>query len=93
MNKFLFIHPKNKKITPVNDELTQKAEAIFKRAISNSDKTKGYHRCVCGACSSSNTYSISINGKRYQTHSLMVHYIRDHREEVPEEFLALLNDN
>lgn len=93
MNKFLFINPKIKKTTPVNDEITQKAEAIFKRASVNSDKTKGYHRCACGACSTSNTYSVTIKGKRYQTHSLMVHYIRDHREEVPEEFLSLLRED
>lgn len=65
----------------VDDGLTELAETVFAKAKSNNVRYRGWHTCVCGETSDNNDW-ILPSGKT--TNSLMVHYIRDHRDEVPQ---------
>lgn len=92
----LFIEPKKpKEEIPVVDELTQKIEELFKQEIlphgvfmngkfSRGLSTLGIHTCICGARSESRDYEISSG---VFTNTLATHYLRWHRDEVPEEEL------
>ncbi len=80
----LFIEPKNKPTTKVNDELTKILEEEFENATEIGPYCKGFHFCICGKHSTNHDYKLPCG---LIVNSLCVHYIRDHREEVPESEL------
>ena len=80
----LFIEPKNKPTTKVNDELTKIVEEEFANAEEISPYYKGFHICVCGEHSTNHDYKLPCG---LIVNSLCIHYIQDHREEVPESEL------
>ncbi|AYV76130.1 MAG: hypothetical protein Terrestrivirus4_178 [Terrestrivirus sp.] len=97
-NVLLFIEPKNdKSVEPVDDELTLFVEKLLNDAIANKSKTmgvvmndgswydgvstKGWHVCRCKQTSSPHDYEIY---KGFYTNSLAAHYLRFHRNDVPE---------
>lgn len=88
----MYIEPKNKKTeTPVNDYLTKYAEYLETKFKDNPGPAyRGFHTCACGCRSHSRDYYVSVAGKQMMTNSLLVHYVRDHRSEVPEEELEKL---
>jgi hypothetical protein len=88
----LFIEPQSKKMEEdIDDELTVFAQHLKETMTSNHDQTKGFHSCRCGkAHSGSVTYSVSVAGEKMITNSLLVHYVKNHRSEVPEEELNKL---
>ena len=77
----LMIEPKGPASAPINDELTEKAVAVLATAKSNDVRYRGWHRCVCGVNSDNNDW-ILPDGRT--TNSLMVHYVAEHRDEVPQ---------
>lgn len=91
-NNLFFIEPKAKKIeSDINDELTQYADYLMNKMKPRNDITKGFHVCNCKQAHSSNvTYTVSIAGKSYITNSLLLHYIKNHRSEVPERELLIM---
>lgn len=80
----LYVRPsEGVSVEPVNDELT----AIMEKAYSQGEAgrpMRGFHTCVCGE--NSRNYDVKLRGG-YVTNSLCVHYLRNHRDEVPEEEL------
>lgn len=90
---FLFIEPTNKKCNEINDYITEHAELIYSKKKNTPERFKGFHTCVCGEKSSSMNYSVRINGKTLIINSLMVHYLKYHREEVPEHQIDLIKKN
>jgi hypothetical protein len=79
----LFIHPKNRKpSTPINDEVTKTIEYLFSNATEYGSRFRGFHMCICGKHSDNVNYMLP-NGM--VTNSLCIHYIRDHRDEVPQK--------
>lgn len=87
----MFIEPKAKKMEDdVNDELTIFTEMLGKTMKPNNDVTKGWHRCSCNARSDFCTFTVSLAGVNVQTNSLLLHYVKNHRSEVPEEELEKL---
>jgi hypothetical protein len=97
-NVLLFIEPKTDKSNePVDDEMTLFIEKLLNDAIANKSKTmgvvlqngswyegvstKGWHTCRCKQTSSPHNYEIY---KGIYTNSLAAHYLRSHRNEIPE---------
>src|SRR4051812_29554569 len=90
----LYIEPKNVGEAEVNDELAQRVEAMLKKGkrgimispgnFNTELSTKGFHRCVCGACSAGQDVLLE-NG--LVTNTLAAHYLRFHRSEVPQSEL------
>lgn len=85
----LFIEPKNEPTTPINDELTKIVEEEFANAKDHGPRWRGFHDCICGQMSSNHNYELPCG---LITNSLCVHYIRDHREEVPESELEKIRN-
>lgn len=95
-NILLFIEPVNiKSEIPVDDELTLTMERLLEKPLNTgviwengkfleNYSTKGLHQCCCGE--KSRSYDFEIYPKTY-TNSLATHYLRWHREEVPEKEL------
>lgn len=87
----LFIEPKNKfKEQDILDEITIYFESKFNLKESRNDFTKGWHTCSCKEHSTNVTYNISLGGKSYITNSLALHYLKNHRSEVPIDTLNLI---
>jgi hypothetical protein len=91
----LFIEPRNPaSAEPVVDDLTKRMAAALNDGVGGTGDTqasfrpggglRGWHDCVCGACSSNQNYLLS-DGQ--VTNSLCVHYLAHHRGEVPESEL------
>lgn len=91
---FMFIEPKSKKMEDdVNDDLTKFAEYLQKNMKPNNDKSRGWHTCSCKKASSeSETFSVSLSGKKLKTNSLLLHYVKNHRSEIPELELEKLKN-
>lgn len=87
MNRFMMIVPKSKKRENVEDELTWRAEKLMSKIKGTGKFFKGFHVCKCGAASGSEEMKIG----QYETNSLMAHYVREHRSEVPQEEIDKLN--
>lgn len=84
----LMIEPKsNKREAVVEDDYTRKMRRLMKLAQNSGPRYKGFHQCACGECSDSSDYFIG----RFMTNSLAVHYLRDHRSEVPESELKKID--
>jgi hypothetical protein len=97
----LFIHPKHgRSRKPTNDSLTQTIEKLLEIAKHTAGKSgvvnesgqfsrgigcMGVHTCCCGAESDSCDYEIAPG---IYTNALASHYLRWHREEVPEQELV-----
>ena len=91
----LFIEPKNPaSAEPVVDDLTRRMAAALNDGVGGTGMSqadfrpgggwRGWHTCVCGACSSNQNYLLQ-DGQ--VTNSLCVHYLAFHRDEVPESEL------
>lgn len=98
-NILLFIEPmKDRSIIPTDDELTFFMEDLLYKAMHDTSKQgiiekgkfsqglgyMGYHTCVCGAVSQNFDLEIYPG---YYTNSLAAHYLKWHREEVPQREL------
>ena len=85
----LFIEPTSKKMEPdCDDEITAYFEKKFAAIKARTDYTRGWHTCACGkAHSASHTFTISLSGTTYITNNLALHYIKNHRNEVPDSDL------
>ena len=92
-NKHLmFIEPTSKKMEhDIHDDLTDFAQYLQESMKPNNDNTKGWHTCSCKKASSeSHTFSVLISGKNVKTNSLLLHYVKNHRSEIPENELNKL---
>ena len=87
----LYIEPKEQPTEPVMDELTEKMEKEFAIAQEPPPREfwRGVHYCICGERSTNRDYMLQGGLK---VNSLCVHYIRDHRSEVPESELDKLRN-
>lgn len=81
----MMIEPKGPQERPVFDHYTDLAESALKRAKRGA-RYKGFHTCVCGVRSGSDALTVA----GMVTNSLLVHYVRDHRSEVPQSELDKL---
>jgi len=73
---------------PQIDELTRKMTAAWRNRRDTESRYRGFHRCICGACSSNTDHLITdANGNELLTNSLCIHYLAYHREELPESEL------
>ena len=73
-------------VAPVEDRFTELAEKAFAEADPGTKRWRGYHRCVCGKTSDNKDWSV----RGMETNSLLVHYVRDHRDAVPQSELDKL---
>jgi len=80
-NILLFIEPTKEKSAPVDDELTAIMEQAFEKAQEYGPYWRGFHMCACGKNSTNHNYKLE-NGMI--VNSLCVHYMRFHRDEVPQ---------
>lgn len=84
-NHVLFIEPTGERsVEPVEDDITHAMRKAFKKAKAWG-AWLGVHRCTCGALSDSSDWLLP-NGQL--TNSLALHYLRYHRDEVPDSELA-----
>lgn len=80
--QILYINPKcGVSESPVDDELVEIMEKAYAQGTAGRSM-RGYHECVCGE--RSRNYDVLLPGG-HVTNSLCVHYLRYHRDEVPEE--------
>lgn len=81
----MFIEPTSKQMEEdINDDLTQFAQYLESKMVSNNDKTRGWHSCACKQAHSSNvTYIVDLSGQKVITNSLLSHYVKNHRSEIP----------
>lgn len=86
---FMMIEPQKQKTEPLSDELVKKAKLIKQSLKTESYMTKGFHICKCGECSDNRIYKTLIGR---ETNSLLVHYVKCHREEIPESELKKLEE-
>jgi len=90
----LFIEPRRpEQGPPVIDSLTRRMAAAMQHAVpgtwqgghfNSSDGWMGWHTCACGATSDNHDYLLA-NGM--VTNSLCVHYLAQHRLDVPQDEL------
>lgn len=85
-NGLLMIEPRNPSEPPIEDRFTDLAREAWERRVASRHSYRGWHTCACGACSDNREWW--VDGRL--TNSLMVHYVREHRSEVPPEELAKL---
>ena len=86
-DKFLMmIEPQKYPVEEINDTLTEIAQEVLSSA--KKDRTfRGSHGCICKV-RSDNAEHILPSGRI--TNSLLVHYVQNHREEVPQKELDKL---
>lgn len=81
----MMIEPKGQQEPPVFDRYTILAFVALKRAKRGA-RYRGFHTCACGVRSGSDALTVA----GMVTNSLLVHYVRDHRSEVPQSELDKL---
>ena len=95
MKKLLFLQTKSKKQEQdLNDEITDFAQKLMAEMKPlPGTLTKGFHVCSCKKASSdSSTHFVSISGTNYEVNKLLLHYVKNHRSEVPFEELKILKE-
>ncbi len=81
-NHLMFIEPKSPHCESIDDELTSLTWDFMSKCKPNNKKFyKGFHTCACGITSDNRDW-YTPNGTK--TNSLLVHYVRSHRSEVPQ---------
>ena len=88
-NHLLFVEPRKPLEHPINDELTIKLEKLLGSAIEG-PRYRGFHICTCGCNKRSECYDLYIG--EMITNSLALHYLRDHRSEIPQSELEKLKN-
>jgi len=83
----MMIEPQGNCEPAIDDEITDMAIAVHKSVVFGDRVTKGFHVCKCGAVSDNQIWTLP-SGR--VTNSLMVHYIKHHRSEVPESEIMKL---
>lgn len=84
----MMIEPKRgSKSMPISDPYTIMAEELLKTATTECP-TRGWHRCKCGANSDNVSHVLPCGTI---TNSLLVHYVSEHRDEVPESEMNKLS--
>jgi len=102
-NFLLYMEPKNPKQDYIDDELTETIKKAFEKSKSgiayysnlkdNGEFTegrggwRGWHVCGCGECGGNKEYLLE-NGMI--TNYLCVHYVAEHRDEIPKSELLKL---
>lgn len=84
-NGLLMIEPRGKAEAPIEDRHTRLAEAAWSERVEG-ERYRGIHFCACGKTSDNCAWRV----RGLLTNSLLVHYVRDHRSEVPATELAKL---
>lgn len=74
---------------PVHDDVTRAVESLLASATFGR-RYRGVHECACGATSDNREWFVVVGDRRYLTNSLALHYVRDHRNEVPASEIAKL---
>ena len=89
---FAMIEPTGASTAPIIDDITRKATALL-RICAEGDRYRGFHSCSgTGCCAASDNTDHFLPDRRI-THSLIVHYVARHRNEVPRadlEYIASL---
>jgi hypothetical protein len=85
---FVYFEPKVWPVAadvPLIDDLTRKVAFLFRQCSIGTSVYRGWHTCVCSAKSDNKDYFLP-DGRL--THSLCVHYVACHRDEMSREILA-----
>lgn len=82
----MMIEPPARRFEPIYDFYTFLAEQALLDAEIDKRRYRGMHQCACGEWSDNRERKV----RGMQTNSLLVHYVRDHREDVPPEELKKL---
>ena len=83
----LMIEPTRDAHEPIEDEYTQLARLAWAEAVASKNRFYcGVHRCICGERNDNRMWTV----RGWVTNSLLVHYVREHRDEVPETDIAKL---
>lgn len=88
-DSLLMIEPKEDKSESKLDYITELAEWVWNKCKKSDYSWKGFHKCICGEMSDNRDW---FTPKGRLTNSLMLHYIREHRQEVPQEEIYKLFD-
>lgn len=88
---FLMIEPTGAASAPVEDELTAKVRALFAQSRGNLQTRGGFQICTGAGCRAMGDVADYTLPNGMITNSLCVHYISEHRKEVPQSELAKLN--
>jgi hypothetical protein len=74
----LMIEPLGPREAPIEDRYTELARAAWAERVEGL-RFRGAHCCACGAWSDNCAWRV----RGLLTNSLLVHYVREHRSEVP----------
>ena len=86
----MMIEPKkDKSVEPIEDNVSTVAAIVLDKSTINPRHYRGFHTCVCGEIST-NYDLISPMGRI--TNSLIVHYVRYHRDEILSNEIVKLNE-
>lgn len=85
----MFIEPQSSKCENIDDELTRKTWEFIYKCRPGKKVYRGFHTCACGITSDSQDWFTPLGRK---THSLLLHYVRDHRSEIPQAELDKLSE-
>lgn len=88
-NYLMMIEPLEDSKEPINDEYVSIAELIWSLCSASEGSYRGFHRCKCGKTSDNKDW---FTPKGRTTNSLLVHYVKNHRDEVPNSELDKLLD-
>ena len=79
-NKYLMMIEPESQPNPTHDSLTELAESIWAECIPSENAYRGFHVCSCGERSDNKDW---YTPKGRLTNSLLIHYVRDHRSDIP----------
>jgi hypothetical protein len=87
----LFIEPtRPPSPTPRIDALTRRMTGAWRARTESKHEYRGTHMCTACSATSDNRdhFVVTTDGRQLMTHSLAIHYLAHHRDEVPDEELA-----
>jgi len=76
----MFIEPKDPIEEPINDEVTKQTINLMEKCEPSEYSYRGFHLCSCGERSGTRDL---FTPKGRKTNSLLVHYVKYHRNEIP----------
>ena len=83
----MMIEPQEAATEPIDDVWSWRAIDVMDRCTKGEGRYRGIHTCVCGK-PSTNYDLITPQGRT--TNSLLVHYVEQHRREIPNSELIKL---
>jgi len=89
---FAYVEPKTAPTTPILDDLTRKATALWRSCSPSKGGYRGSHACTGANCAATRDNKDYFLPDGRKTHSLLVHYVACHRSAVPKSDLAYIDN-